>query len=125
MTRRRRWRGIPIDPMYDTRDKQSLFVHFAPIVDAISRAGTARGHVPNAKLVQHLAEEANEPSDVMLPDGCIVPVGSDGENWEDITALGWYNKFGDCRDYFEVSLHMLYSAHANPARRLSTRCTVA
>ena len=102
ITKRGRWRGFPSDPVSDTRDKQSLFVHFAAVVDAISKAGAATGHVSNAKLIQNLAELTEETKATMLPNGCVVPTGSDGVTWENIAAFGWYSKSADRVHSFQV-----------------------
>ena len=107
ITQQGRWRGFSEDPAKDTRDKQNIFVHFAAIIETISRAGAARGQTSNAKLVQRLvrrAEVPEEPDETTLPDGCIVPIGSDKETWEDIAAVGWYSKAADSAQAFKVSV---------------------
>ena len=118
ITRRSRWRGFPLDPVFDTRDKQSLFVHLAVVIDAISRAAAAAGHVSTTKLVQHLVEPTQGVKDTTLPNGCMVSRDSDGEAWEDVAAFGWYSKSAECADSFEVSLCSYCLICTNCARRL-------
>ena len=103
ITRRGRWRGFPTRPASDTRDEESIFAHFAAVIDIISRAGSSGGRALTAKFVQHLVVPTEGFDHATLPNGCIVSASSDKETWEDITALGWYSKFADSMDSFQVS----------------------
>ena len=119
ITQRGRWRGFPSDPVLDTRDKQSLFIHFAAIVDAIFRAGSDCGYASNFEFVQHLVQEQEEPDAATLPDGCVVPLGGDRETWEAIAAFGWYSKSADCEHSLQVSLSAFHLIRTHTARRPS------
>ena len=112
ITRCGRWRGFSQNPASDTRNKESMFAHFAGMVDAIARAGVARGAQSTMRLAQHLGQEEAPLNDSTLPDGCIIPAGGDNETWEDIAAIGWYSKSADATSTAAVSTPMQSHAHS-------------
>ena len=107
-----------MDPVSDTRDKQSLFVHFAAVVDTISRAAEDHGFVLSSRFVQHLDHDEEEPDAATLPDGCVVALGDNANSWEDRAAFGWYSKSANCIHSFKVGLRACRLICAHLVRRL-------